>query len=73
MSIAGFSAKQINNVKSYFNLVSENKLLKEENLILKKNELSYSPNNISKSIIPNVIQANVIKNTFNKKRNFILD
>ena len=35
MSIAGFSAKQINNVKSYFNLVSENKLLKEENLILK--------------------------------------
>ena len=73
MSIAGFSAKQINNVKSYFNLVSENKLLKEENLILKKNELSYSPHVVeSKSIIPDVIQANVIKNTFNKKRNFIL-
>lgn len=73
IGIAGFSAKKINNLKAYFNLISENKLLKEENLILKKNELSYSSNNIeSKSLIPNVIQANVIRNTINNKKNFIL-
>ena len=46
IGIAGYSANQINNIKSYFNLITENKLLKEENLILKRNELSYSPNNI---------------------------
>ena len=72
-SIAGYSAKQINSVKSYFNLISENKSLKEENLILKKNELSYSLNNVeSKSSTPNITLANVIKNTINKRRNFIL-
>ncbi len=73
ISLAGYSAEQINNIKSYFNLVSENKLLKEENLILKKNELNYSQNIAKpKSNIPNIIQANVIKNTVNKQRNFIL-
>ncbi len=73
ISISGFSAKQINNVKSYFNLISENKLLKEENLILQKNQFnSYSNNVESESLMPNIIQANVIKNTINKTRNFIL-
>ena len=73
ITIAGFSAKKINNVKSYFNLAAKNKLLKQENLILKKNQLSYSSNNIeSKSLIPNIIQANVIRNTINNKKNFIL-
>ena len=73
IGIAGYSANQINNIKSYFNLITENKLLKEENLILKRNELSYSPNKMeSKNSIPNIISANVIKNTINKRRNFIL-
>ena len=40
IGIAGFSAKKINNIKSYFNLIRENKLLKQENLILKQNELN---------------------------------
>ena len=73
ISIAGYSAKQTNKVKSYFNLISENKLLKEENLLLKKNELNYSSNNVeSEPLIPNIILASVIKNSLNKKRNFIL-
>ena len=73
ISISGYSAKKINNVKSYFNLISENKLLKEENLILQKNQFnSYSNNVESESLMPNIIQANVIKNTINKTRNFIL-
>ena len=73
IGIAGFSAKKINNIKSYFNLIRENKLLKQENLILKKNELNYSSNSAeSESLTPNIILANVIKNTITKKRNFIL-
>jgi len=73
ISIAGFSANKINNIKSYFNLINENKLLKEENLILKKNEFHYSSNNAQpKSLIPNIVLANVIKNTIKNKKNFIL-
>ena len=58
-----------------FDLINENKLLKEENLILKKNELeNYGNNTVSKSEshFPSTISANVIRNTINKKRNFIL-
>ena len=73
ISVAGFSAKKINNIKSYFNLINENKFLKEENLILKKNEFNYSSNNVeSESLIPNIVLANVIKNTIKNKKNFIL-
>ena len=73
ISVAGFSAKKINNIKSYFNLINENKFLKEENLILKKNEFNYSSNNLeSESLIPNIVLANVIKNTIKNKKNFIL-
>ena len=73
ISVAGFSAKKINNIKSYFNLINENKFLKEENLILKKNEFNYSSNNLeSESLMPNIVLANVIKNTIKNKKNFIL-
>ena len=73
ISIAGFSAKQVTKIKSYFNLINENELLKKENLILKKNEFNYSSNNVdSKALIPNIVLGNVIKNTIKNKKNFIL-
>ena len=73
ISIAGFSAKQVTKIKSYFNLINENELLKKENLILKKNEFNYSSNNEdSKALIPDIVLANVIKNTIKNKKNFIL-
>ena len=75
ISIAGFSANIIDDFKSYFDLINENELLKKENLILKKNELeNYGNNTIpkSESLFSSTISANVIRNTTNKKRNFIL-